>query len=612
MSAKYDKLPVSDLKKMLSDYGMIGSGDKGTLIWRLNLYDLCEKKNLKYDNINPCSLKGKPLISAACKVGVSPIGSNDEIMKEFVDYLEKNPPKIQKSNNDINDSNNNNEDNNNSSNGEYDQAIAIARKVLELGESDDHEAILNLGNKAGSEKITRQTPVNVMRKAYLKLSLVIHPDKIGRVFEGATRSFQALVKAFERLSAPEIIDDVADNKGGKNKTKTLSRSNENCFRTRVCCPRCKRQWSEGTLDGNPDYFYNFIMTGIKQFSCSTCLCYFGCMTAIHKCPHCYGTFEYSPEDYHRILKCNKPKCGKTFGFYMFPASDRILTTVRQELKQEQEKNAKERDQKKRRQERASRNVDKANEEDIFLLGLSDICPRCGEGLDHYGEEEQRNHLMECTDKKKHAQYKNEKDIKKQKIEKLEEKKDIQEAAQRQAVWQFLGSNTSSLWLLEDDDLRNQAKQMNLDTSGDKDDLISRIAAEKQNDEENKGDFSKYGGSNKKSTTHSNLLLENKGGSKKNNNSNNNQMVLSNGKRRLSLDSLPSNIHSMEANQLRSVCAANGLLDENSKKFKYKHEYLDLIESHIYEPGSTPTEKKRVDSDSDDDDNYVDAVDLTED
>jgi hypothetical protein len=606
-STKYDKLPVSDLKKMLSDYGMVGSGDKGTLIWRLNLYDLCEKKNLKYDNKNPCTLKGKPLTSAACKVGVSPIGSNDEIMKEFVDYLEKNPP-IQKSNND-----NNSEDNNNNSNGN-DQALTIARKILELGENDDHEAILNLGNKSGTEKITRQTPLNVMRKAYLKLSLVIHPDKIGRIFEGATRSFQALVKAFERLSSPEIVDDVADNNGSKNKTKTLSRSNENCYRTRACCPRCKRQWSEGTLDGNPDYFYNFLMTGIKQFSCSTCLCYFGCMTAIHKCPHCYGTFEYSPEDYHRKLKCNKPKCGKTFGFYMFPASDRILTTVRQELKQEQEKNSKERDQKKRRLERANRNQVKSNEEDVFLLGLSDICPRCGEGLEHYGEEEQRNHLMECTDKKKHAQYNNEKNLKKQKIEKLEQKKDTQEEAQRQAVWQFLGSNTSSLWLLEDNDLRNQAKQMNLDTSGDKDELIARIASEKQNDVENNGDFSKYGGSNKKSKINSNLLLENKGGNKNNINSNNNnngQLILSNGKRRLSLDNLPSNIHSMEANQLRSVCAANGLLNEDSKKYKYKHEYLDLIESHIYEPGSTPTVNKVV-IDSDDDDNYVDVVDLSED
>ena len=39
----------------------------------------------------------------------------------------------------------------------------------------------------------------------------------------------------------------------------LSRSNEGCHRTSIRCPRCKQPWSEGTLDGNPDYFYNFMM-----------------------------------------------------------------------------------------------------------------------------------------------------------------------------------------------------------------------------------------------------------------------------------------------------------------------------------------------------------------
>jgi hypothetical protein len=59
---------------------------------------------------------------------------------------------------------------------------------------------------------------------------------------------QALVRALERLSQPELEDDPfmkqGGGKGGK-KVATISRSNEGCFRTRVCCPRCKQQWSEG-------------------------------------------------------------------------------------------------------------------------------------------------------------------------------------------------------------------------------------------------------------------------------------------------------------------------------------------------------------------------------
>jgi curved DNA-binding protein CbpA len=140
-----------------------------------------------------------------------------------------------------------------------------------------------------------------MRKAYLKISLIIHPDKIGRVFAQATKAFQALVRAFERLSSPDLTTEADERKGSKGKeaAKTIARSNENCFRTKVKCPRCKQPWSEGTLDGNPPYFYNFLMTGLKQYSCSTCLCEFGCMTAIHACPHCSKRFEYSISDYHR-------------------------------------------------------------------------------------------------------------------------------------------------------------------------------------------------------------------------------------------------------------------------------------------------------------------------
>lgn len=90
------------------------------------------------------------------------------------------------------------------------------------------------------------------------------------------RAFQALVDAFEHLSKPEMYEEVEEKKGAK-KTKKLSRGNHGCHRTDIKCPRCKVKWSASPIDGNPEYFYNFMMTGLKTFNCSTCLFSFGCM-----------------------------------------------------------------------------------------------------------------------------------------------------------------------------------------------------------------------------------------------------------------------------------------------------------------------------------------------
>jgi hypothetical protein len=214
-----------------------------------------------------------------------------------------------------------------------------------------------------------------MRKAYLKLSLIIHPDKLGRTFDQATKAFQALVSAFDRLSSPEVVEEVVSK--GKNKVAKIARSNEGCYRTRVCCPRCKQTWSEGTLDGNPDYFYNFLMTGLKQFSCSTCLCEFGCMTALHKCPFCQGLFEYSPEDYHRKVTCGREKCAsKPFGFFCYSTSDRVIAEVKKEVKAEHERRLKARESKQRRAKRME-GRGSVDEERAFLFGLTECCPRSG-------------------------------------------------------------------------------------------------------------------------------------------------------------------------------------------------------------------------------------------
>jgi len=141
----------------------------------------------------------------------------------------------------------------------------VIAKVLALSELDEHAAILNLARGGGPE-ITASSPVSAMRKAYLKLSLVCHPDR-NPGNSDATKAFQGLVAAFERLSQPELYTDE-DDTGGKGakgpKVQRIARSNVGCKRTRVRCPRCRVPWSESKLEGNPDYFYNFLMCGLKQ------------------------------------------------------------------------------------------------------------------------------------------------------------------------------------------------------------------------------------------------------------------------------------------------------------------------------------------------------------
>ena len=61
------------------------------------------------------------------------------------------------------------------------KSIAIAKKVLELIDLDDYEGILNLGNNS-TDKISKSSKPEMMKKAYLKLSLVIHPDRLGKSF----------------------------------------------------------------------------------------------------------------------------------------------------------------------------------------------------------------------------------------------------------------------------------------------------------------------------------------------------------------------------------------------------------------------------------------------
>jgi hypothetical protein len=453
----------------------------------------------------------------------------------------------------------------------------IVAQVLELAELEDWVAILNIAAPSPAAHISTSSPVPQMRKLYLKLSLVIHPDRLGKKVPDATRAFQSLVLAFERLSSPELIEEVeVGKKKGAPKPVAIARANEGCFRTRVCCPRCKQPWNEGSLDGNPDYCYNFLMTGLKQYTCSTCLCEFGCMTAIHKCPGCTKEFEYDPSLYHTKIKCGREKCSRKFGFMMYHCSDRMMKETKAGVKEELLRRSKAKEAKLRRANRsASRGGDSG--EAAFSLGLSDVCPRCGEDFTEFGnEEDQRMHLMECSDSKKQGEFKSKKDKEGVKKQEKEVRAAKQEAAQNLAAVQCLGGGNTMLWLLDADQLRSQAGSLKLDTNGDKDDLISRIVSNS--------------GSSSSSSSSSGAIMDSK-------KRKNNELVVSSSKKGSSASnalvvgggrddedftsSIPSDFHGRSAAQLKSMCACHGLL-AGLPKNATKSDYVEALEAAMYD------------------------------
>lgn len=472
-------------------------------------------------------------------------------------------------------------------------SVAIAKRVLELSEVDDYVGILNIAAPSVEGRVDRKSPVSQLRKYYLKLSLIIHPDKLGKTFSDATKAFQALVKAFESLSSPELIEEVETKgkgaKKGKEKTVAITRSNEGCYRTRVCCPRCKQPWNEGSLDGNPDYCYNFLMTGLKAYMCSTCLCEFGCMTALHKCPFCKKGFEYSPLDYHNKIVCGNDKCNKPFGFIMYHASDRVIKDMKQSVKEEQERQIKAREAKLRRAKRGGGDHDANTAENVFMMGLSDICPRCGEDFTEFGDEdEQRRHLMECTDDVKHTNY-SAKVAKKASAKSAKEaREEAQMAAQTHAAWQFLGANKAQLWLLNEDQVRAQAIAMNIDASGDKDDLICRIVSQEggagasariQDTSASSSGKRKRAGT--KSDASSALVVSSGASGDNGKSKGSNALVRSTAKAAAAADSVPSNFQSYSAAQLRSMCAAQGLLGMLPKN-AVKLDMIEALERTVFD------------------------------
>ena len=145
----YEGLSVAKLKAALKERGLSQTGEKGTLIWRLKLQDRGGAATLA-DGRSPFALKVGELKKQAAKVGVSPMGTNDEMLEGLVDALLKANPGASAAAAPA--------DAGGGGGSDGADAREVATRVLELAESDDWESILSLG--APGSKLGALSPLS--------------------------------------------------------------------------------------------------------------------------------------------------------------------------------------------------------------------------------------------------------------------------------------------------------------------------------------------------------------------------------------------------------------------------------------------------------------------
>lgn len=374
--------------------------------------------------------------------------------------------------------------------------------------------------------------------------------------------------AFERLSQPEVAAAGETARGkGQGKAAALARSNANCFRTKVSCPRCKVEWGQG-VDGVEKYCYSVLMQGIRCYTCSTCLLDFGCMTALHACPQCAGPFEYAPADYHRQVACGSPKCAKPFGFFLFVIPPRVEADLRAEVKAAAERRLRAVEGARARAERAARKAGAGSAagtasmdeegadgaERAFVRGLADECPRCGwaPSATEAKRELLAEHLRACTDARKHAAHRKRKATAEAERGSRAAGRLRQDDAMTEAAWQFLGGSASQMWMLTDEQLRNKCLEAGLEAAGEPPlDRTERLARLGRRDAE---------------ADNSRLLADGASGGA--------TRVQGRAGGRAAAPSagtLPDNLHSLSLRQLRDVCAAHGFTPKGRSTDAVIHE-----------------------------------------
>lgn len=143
MPSKYENLKASEIKERLKKVGMSQVGDKGTMIYRLDIFDRCDSKKLVVDgDVNPCLLKAGDLKKCASKLGISPMLTSDEILGELVTLLEASSAKTS-TNRSSSSTSSSVKGSNSSTEGQQGgsniDGVGIAKLILELSETDDYE-----------------------------------------------------------------------------------------------------------------------------------------------------------------------------------------------------------------------------------------------------------------------------------------------------------------------------------------------------------------------------------------------------------------------------------------------------------------------------------------
>ena len=137
---------MSDIKDRLKKIGMSQVGDKGTLTYRLDLFDRCDARKLTVDgDKNPCHLKTGDLKKIASKRGISPMLTSDEILAELVTLLEASAPRATSESSSSSKSSDAESGQSAKDGGGNIDAVGIAKLVLELNETDDYEVLFTAG-----------------------------------------------------------------------------------------------------------------------------------------------------------------------------------------------------------------------------------------------------------------------------------------------------------------------------------------------------------------------------------------------------------------------------------------------------------------------------------
>jgi len=425
------------------------------------------------EGIRVKAMKAPDVRRALCDSGLSPVGDKAELLKRLAIHFTKLV-----ANTKVKDSGG--ESTNGTSGGEEkDDAKHELMKAI-IANEGDYVFVLSLSGTLVSKNSSKAD----LRRAYLKVSTRVHPDKNPGNQE-ATKAFQILVESFEKLANPEQYENDDDEPTKtRQKTERFTRDNKGCYATVIKCPRCHGVWNTNDL-GLEDAAYNFLMQGIKQFICGGCFAKFGCMTAIHLCPFCRKPFEYDPDDYHRKISCGSSKCikeGKVFGFMMFKVSEKREKEVRKEVKEENEALAKKRAQQKRRNARFDKrdagdvqDEEGRVKEQLFLLKLLDNCPRCGWFLERGLKlEDAQAHLSGCTDKEAIAAHKATLAKQEANMKRKREAEESQEDVLAHKTWEINGRQVGQLWMLSEIVLKKECVKLSLGTDGDKVELITRL------------------------------------------------------------------------------------------------------------------------------------------